>query len=141
MRQTGMFNTDFGAEGFGFAELAAVHWNLQAPQLYGEALQRFEARIADGRRAGRRNGAHTGRSPKDKFIVRDPTTERTVWWDNNGAMSPEHFDRLLADFIEHARGRELFAQDLYAAADPVARASGRASSPNSPGIRCSSATC
>ncbi|MGO8799164.1 MAG: phosphoenolpyruvate carboxykinase [Roseiarcus sp.] len=121
MRQTGIFNTDFGAEGFGFTELAAVHWNLQAPQLYGEALQRREARIAAGGALVAETGAHTGRSPRDKFIVRDPTTERGVWWDNNDGMSPEHFDRLLADFIEHARGCELFAQDLYAAADPSAR--------------------
>ena len=121
MRQTGIFNAAFGAQGFGFTELPAVHWNLQAPQLYAEALRREEAKIAQGGALVAETGAHTGRSPKDKFIVRDTTTQGAVWWDNNGAMSPEHFDRLLADFIEHAKGRELFAQDLYAAADPSAR--------------------
>ena len=66
-------------------------------------------------------GAHTGRSPKDKFVVRDANTEGLVWWDNNDAMSVEHFDVLLADFIAHAKGKTLFAQDLYGGADPGLR--------------------
>jgi phosphoenolpyruvate carboxykinase (ATP) len=121
MNQTGIFNADFGADRFGFERLAAIHWNLQAPRLYCEAIQRREARIAEGGALVAETGVHTGRSPKDKFVVRDAATERTVWWDNNGAISPEQFERLLADFIAHAAGRELFAQDLYAAADPSAR--------------------
>jgi phosphoenolpyruvate carboxykinase (ATP) len=63
-------------------------------------------------------GQHTGRSPKDKFIVRDANTDGRVWWDNNKPMTPQHFDNLLADFIDHARGRELFVQDLVGGADP-----------------------
>jgi phosphoenolpyruvate carboxykinase (ATP) len=121
LKQTGIFNTAFGADRFGFKELAAIHWNLQAPQLYAEALRRSEARIAQGGALVAETGVHTGRSPKDKFVVRDPTTEKTVWWENNGALSPTQFDTLLADFIAHAEGRELFAQDLHAAADPSAR--------------------
>ena len=91
-----------------------------APQLYAQAIRRDEAVIAE-RRARRRDGAHTGRSPKDKAIVRDATTEDTVWWEGNNAMTAEHFKTLLADFIDHARGATLFAQDLYAGADPEAR--------------------
>ena len=70
-------------------------------------------------------GAHTGRSPKDKFVVRDANTEKLVWWDNNNAMTVEHFDALLADFIAHAKGKTLFAQDLYGGADPALRVSAR----------------
>ena len=121
MRQTGIFNAGYGAEAFGFRDLAGVHWNHQAPQLYAEAIRRNEAVIAARRRTRRRDGAHTGRSPKDKAIVRDATTEDTVWWEGNNAMTPEHFETLLGDFIDHARGRELFAQDLYAGADPDSR--------------------
>ena len=66
-------------------------------------------------------GMHTGRSPKDKFVVRDANTEAAVWWDNNNAMTVEHFDVLLADFIAHAKGKTLFAQDLYGGADPGLR--------------------
>jgi phosphoenolpyruvate carboxykinase (ATP) len=125
MKQTGTYNSAFGADRFGFEDLRAVHWNLQAPQLYSEALQRSEARIAAGGALVAETGAHTGRSPKDKFIVRDATTENAVWWDNNGAISPAQFDNLLADFIAHCKGGELFAQDLHAAADPSARVKAR----------------
>jgi phosphoenolpyruvate carboxykinase (ATP) len=61
---------------------------------------------------------HTDHSPKEKFIVRAALTEDSVWWEANGAISSAQFDALLADFIDHARGRELFAQDLHAGADP-----------------------
>ncbi|MBE7734045.1 phosphoenolpyruvate carboxykinase (ATP) [Devosia faecipullorum] len=65
-----------------------------------------------------RTGAFTGRSPKDKFIVRDALTENSVWWDNSGAMSPAHFDLLLGDIRDHLAGQDLFRQDLLAGADP-----------------------
>ncbi len=121
MRQTGIFNAGYGAEAFGFRDLAGLHWNHQAPQLYIEAIRRNEAVVAQGGALVAETAPHTGRSPKDKSIVRDATTEDTVWWEGNNAITPEHFETLLGDFIDHARGRELFAQDLYAGADPEAR--------------------
>ena len=63
-------------------------------------------------------GAHTGRSPKDKHTVVDALTENTVWWGGNRKITPEHFQRLYDDFITHARGKTLYAQDLYGGADP-----------------------
>ena len=51
-------------------------------------------------------GMHTGRSPKDKYIVRDATTENAVWWDNNKPITPEQFEALLADFLAHAKGKD-----------------------------------
>ena len=78
MNESGLYNKAYGADRFGFEELAAVHWNLQAPRLYCEAIQRFEARIAAGGALVAETGEHTGRSPKDKFIVRDATTDRAV---------------------------------------------------------------
>jgi len=125
MKQTGIFNAGYGAEAFGFRDLAGLHWNHQAPQLYAEAIRRNEAVIAQGGALVAETGVHTGRSPKDKAIVRDATTENSVWWEGNNAMSREHFDVLLADFIAHAEGRELFVQDLYAGADPEARVRAR----------------
>ncbi len=117
MDNLGPFNAAHGAEAFGFRKLKRVFWNLQAPALYEQALQRGEARLAAGGALVAETGAHTGRSPKDKFTVRDDTTEDTVWWDNNGAIEPGHFDALLSDFLAHAEGKELFAQDLYGGAD------------------------
>jgi phosphoenolpyruvate carboxykinase (ATP) len=121
MIENGAHNLDFGADRFGFRDLAAVCWNLGAPQLYERALQGDEARIAAHGALVADTGAHTGRSPKDKFVVRDATTDAVVWWDNNNAMTAEHFDALLADLIAHAKGKSLFAQDLYAGADPALR--------------------
>jgi hypothetical protein len=121
MIENGAHNVDFGADRFGFRDLAAINWNLGAPQLYEHALQWNEARIAAHGPLVADTGAHTGRSPKDKFVVRDANTEATVWWENNNAMTVEHFDVLLADFLAHPNGKTLFAQDLYGGADPAFR--------------------
>ena len=66
-------------------------------------------------------GYHTGRSPKDKHVVRTPLVENTIWWENNREMSPEAFDRLHADMLEHMKGKDYFVQDLFGGADPAAR--------------------
>jgi phosphoenolpyruvate carboxykinase (ATP) len=89
--------------------------------LYELAVQRGEGEVASTGALAMRTGAHTGRSAADKFIVRDALTESTVWWDNNKALSPKHFEVLLEDFIAHAADRELIEQDLYAGADPQYR--------------------
>src|SRR5205085_2517638 len=79
----GIRNGAFGADKFGFAGLKAVHWNLTEPALYEHALHSKEAELAYGGALAAQTGVHTGRSPKDKFIVRDTLTDKTVWWDNN----------------------------------------------------------
>ena len=125
MENIGVFNDAQGAETFGFRNLKRVSWNLEAPALYEHSLSRGETRLARGGALLADTGAHTGRSPKDKFVVRDAGTENTVWWDNNGALTPDHFDTLLQDFLAHAEGMELFAQDLYGGADPSYRVRAR----------------
>jgi phosphoenolpyruvate carboxykinase (ATP) len=117
VEETGIRNGAFGAEKFGFSGLRAVHWNLTEPALYEHALRAKEAEIAYGGALVAETGVHTGRSPKDKFIVRDALTDKTVWWDNNGAITPEQFQTIYDDFIAHAKGKALFAQDLYGGAD------------------------
>lgn len=121
----GHFNTACGADTFGFRKLKAVRWNFEAARLYEESLRRGESEIAHGGALCADTGSHTGRSPKDKFVVKDALTEGTVWWENNGAITPAQFETLLADFISHAEGKELFAQDLYGGADPVHRVKAR----------------
>lgn len=66
-------------------------------------------------------GAFTGRSPKDKYIVRDELTAPNVWWDNTAAMSPTQFDLLLEDMLAHAAGRSFYHEELSAGADPAFR--------------------
>lgn len=117
MQEYGIFNTAFGAGQTGFAALASVSYNFEAPKLYEHAIANGEAQIARGGALVAETGIHTGRSPKDKFIVEDGLTRDTIWWDNNGRLSPENFDVLFQDFMAHANGRHLFAQDLYGAAD------------------------
>ncbi|MFL5063730.1 MAG: phosphoenolpyruvate carboxykinase (ATP), partial [Xanthobacteraceae bacterium] len=125
MEETGLRNGAHGADKFGFKGLKAVHWNLTEPALYEYAIARGEAQIVQGGALAAETGVHTGRSPKDKFIVCDSGTEKTVWWDKNGKLTPEQFDLLLKDFIAHAKGRQLFAQDLYGGADAKYRIKAR----------------
>ena len=125
MIETGTRNPNYGADRFGFKDLEGVHWNLETPRLYEHALQRHEAHVAANGPLVADTGVHTGRSPKDKFVVRDATTDPVVWWDNNTPMSGENFERLLADFLAHAKGKALFAQDLYGGADPAFRVRAR----------------
>ena len=117
MKEIGIRNPDCGIETVGLTGTGTVRYNLKEAELYEEAIRRGEAKLtADGALVAY-TGQHTGRSPKDKFIVRDASTDGNVWWDNNKPMSPAHFELLLADFLEHARGRELFVQDLVGGAD------------------------
>jgi phosphoenolpyruvate carboxykinase (ATP) len=121
VQETGVRNGAHGADKFGFKELAAVHWNLDAPVLYEHAIAAREGTIVQGGPFCAETGHHTGRSPKDKHTVVDPTTENTVWWEGNRKQTPQQFETLYQDFLAHARGKKLFAQDLYGGADPKYR--------------------
>ncbi|MCE4225159.1 phosphoenolpyruvate carboxykinase [Methylobacterium sp. C25] len=125
MNNIGDFNEAHGAEAIGLRNLKAVYWNLEAPRLYEESLCRGEAELARGGAIVANTGAHTGRSPKDKYVVRDASTEDQVWWENNGSITPDQFETLYQDFLKHAEGKELFAQDLYGGADPAHRVKAR----------------
>ena len=91
--------------------------NLSAAALYELAVSRGEGEVAKGGPLVVKTGEHTGRSAEDKFIVKRPETEGTVWWDANKAMTPEQFARLREDMLEFAGGRELISQDLRGGAD------------------------
>src|SRR6476620_5153256 len=105
--------------------LAKVHHNTREVELIEAAMRRGEARFSAAGAVVVETGAHTGRSAQDKYTVRDATTEKAVWWDNNKPMAPEQFELLWADFREHARSRELYVQDLFAGADPSHRLNAR----------------
>lgn len=101
----------------GFKNLKAEHWNLSAPVLFETAVQRGEGDVAADGPLVVKTGEHTGRSAKDKFIVKNDETKDTIWWEANKPISTEQFDALLADMIAHAEGKELFIQDLFGGAD------------------------
>jgi phosphoenolpyruvate carboxykinase (ATP) len=121
MHQPGFFDPAFGPASLGLKDLKNTSLNFEAPRLYEEAIQRKEAIVAAGGALVAETGVHTGRSPKDKFIVRDALTISSIWWENTNAMSLEHFDALYGDMVSHAKGKDLFAQDLYAGAEPAHR--------------------
>jgi len=121
VQETGLRNASHGADKFGFKGLKAVHWNLLEPALYEQSIRAGEASIVAGGALCAETGVHTGRSPKDKHTVCDALTEKVMWWDGNRKITPEQFQLLYDDFIAHARGKQLFAQDLYGGADPKYR--------------------
>ncbi|MEM9235117.1 MAG: phosphoenolpyruvate carboxykinase (ATP), partial [Pseudomonadota bacterium] len=109
----------------GVSRLGKVHHNLREAALYEEAVHRGEAEVAAGGPLVVKTGTHTGRSARDKFTVRDATTEDTLWWDNNAPITPGNFNTLWEDFKAHLEGREVFVQDLFGGADPTHRISVR----------------
>jgi phosphoenolpyruvate carboxykinase (ATP) len=85
------------------------------------ALAAGEGRLGRGGVLLVTTGRHTGRSPKDKHVVKTPATEPKIWWDNNAAMSPAGFATLKSDMIAHLATTNVQVQDLYAGADPAHR--------------------
>ena len=107
-----------GLESHGITNVARVYWNLTVPALYEEAVRRREASISVDGPLVCRTGQHTGRSPNDKFIVREPSSEEKVWWSNvNRAIDAQHFDAVHQQMLNYCEGKELFVQDCYAGAD------------------------
>ena len=116
----------------GLAPTGALHWNLVMPELVQAAVRRGEGELADMGPFVAVTAPHTGRSPNDKFIVREPSSEPDVDWGRvNQPLDPRHFDALLADVQRHLNAeRELFVQDLYCGADPAHRLAVRYVTPN-----------
>lgn len=110
-----------GLEELGFRNLKNVAWNLSLAELYEQAILRGEGTVAKSGPLVVLTGHHTGRSPSDKYIVKDAASAHQVWWGNNKAMSPDHFVALRQAMMDYAEGRELFVQDLYGGVDPAHR--------------------
>lgn len=118
---TGRVNANATLEDQGISGLGQVYYNLIEPALVEAAVTRGEGKLGKGGAFLCTTGQFTGRSPKDKFVVRTPSVENTIWWENNAPMAPEAFDRLEADMLAHMKGGDYFVQDLYAGADPSYR--------------------
>ena len=118
---TGRVNPTQRLEDQGIAGLGQVYYNLMEPALVEAALKREEGTLGNGGAFLVSTGEHTGRSPKDKFVVRTPSVEDSIWWENNKPMTPAAFDQLYADMLEHMKGRDYFVQDLFGGADPEHR--------------------
>src|SRR3989442_9742983 len=106
-------------EAAGLAPQRAVHWNLHPPALYEHAVRRGEGLITEGGAFCAVTTPHTGRSPNDKFVVREESSRADIWWGRvNQPFEEAQFERLRADVARHLNDHELFARDLFPGADP-----------------------
>src|SRR5438093_827877 len=99
-----------------------VKWNLSTAVLYEEAVRRQEGLIAAEGPLACRTGQYTGRSPNDKFIVREPSSEANIAWGKvNRPMEPAHFEALHHDLLSSLAAKELYVLECHVGADPAYR--------------------
>jgi phosphoenolpyruvate carboxykinase (ATP) len=109
----------FGLAHQGIDTDATTYWNLGISSLVEHAVRNGEGLLAKDGPLVVETGKHTGRSAKDKFIVRDAETETSIWWDNNASMAPADFAALKADFLAAlGEKKTLYVQDLYGGSQP-----------------------
>jgi len=105
--------------------------NLHTAGLIEHAVRRAEGQLTDRGAFTALTAPHTGRSPKDKFLVDEAGSSADIWWDRNDRMSEAHFEGLLKLARSHLSGQsELFVQDLFGGADPTFRLPVRFLTPN-----------
>jgi phosphoenolpyruvate carboxykinase (ATP) len=108
----------------GIAELIRgekVQLNLSPAELVEFAIRRGEGKLADNGALVCLTGTRTGRSPKDRFIVKDSEASKMDWNDINQPCTAEVFDGVYSKALDYLRGREIFVQELFAGADPTYR--------------------
>lgn len=106
----------------GLKNVAAAYWNLTPAELVEETLLSGQGTLTDTGALAVDTGEFTGRSPKDRFVVCDATTENSVWWgDINMKFTPENFDRLYDKVTSYLQNKEVYVRDSYACADPKHR--------------------
>lgn len=120
MQNVGVGISRYGLGEHGIGNIDTAYWNLGTAALLEHAVRRHEGLVASGGALVVRTGQFTGRSPKDKFIVRNEVTESTVnWGPVNQPISEDHFERLYKKGLAFLQGQNLFVQDCFAGADPA----------------------
>src|SRR5438128_10308636 len=100
-------------------EVAVERRNLSPAALYEHAIRRGEAAIVSTGALTAETGKHTGRSPQDKFFVKEPTSQDAIWWHpGNKPIAGEKFDGLTRRMQEFVDAHEVYTQDVFACADP-----------------------
>lgn len=115
----GRVNPQFQVEDQGIVDLGNVYYNQVEPALVEAAVKRGEGQLGKGGAFLVTTGKFTGRSPKDKHVVKTASVKDTIWWENNAAMTPEGFHALHTDMLEHMKGRDYWVQDLIGGSDPA----------------------
>ncbi|MBW8523784.1 phosphoenolpyruvate carboxykinase (ATP) [Chryseobacterium chendengshani] len=94
-----------------------VYWNLSVSQLIAQTLKKSQGVITRSGALACDTGEFTGRSPKDKYIVKDENTTDSIWWGEvNHPFLPEDFDRLYSSVAAHLSARDIYVKDAYACA-------------------------
>ena len=107
-----------------------IHANLTPAALIEHAIARGEGMLTDRGAFCAVTSPHTGRSPKDKFVVEEPGGADRIWWEKNPRLEPAAFERLHEDVRGYLDAREVFVQDLFGGADPAYRVPVRFVTPN-----------
>jgi len=101
LEQIGKVISRNGLGQHGLKDIRTAYWNSDVAALYEETLKRGEGQLAEGGALVVLTGKHTGRSPKDKFIVREAATEGDIWWgDVNVAIDVAGFERLYGKLVD-----------------------------------------
>ncbi|GCE07020.1 phosphoenolpyruvate carboxykinase (ATP) [Dictyobacter aurantiacus] len=109
-------------EEYGLVNLGTINWNLSPAVLIEHALTRQEGLLAANGALSATTGVHTGRSPKDKFIVSNEESTARIWWgENNHPMTPETFEIVRRSLADYLQGRDVYVLDAAAGADPEYR--------------------
>jgi len=121
MQEFGKKNQSFNLSDLGL-NVGTAHWNLSPEELVEKTLALGQGVLNDTGALCVSTGKFTGRSPKDKFTVKDQITQDSVdWGDVNIPMSPEAFDNLYNKVCDYLNGKEVWVRDSYACADPTYR--------------------
>lgn len=110
---------------FGIINTGTIHKNLSVSQLVEMAIRRGEGHLASNGALVTNTAPHTGRSPKDKYVVEEPTSKDKIWWENNKKISQEKFDTIFNRVRAYLQGKEVFVFDGFAGADTKHRLSVR----------------
>ncbi|MDQ6661660.1 MAG: phosphoenolpyruvate carboxykinase (ATP), partial [Chloroflexota bacterium] len=109
-------------EAYGLVNLGTINWNLAPAVLVEHALAHGEGELAANGALAATTGPHTGRSPKDKFIVSNEEYASKIWWgENNHPMSAENFEAVRNSLAAYLQGRDVYVLDAAAGADPEYR--------------------
>ena len=117
MEESGVKPKQASISSLGFTK-GKAHWNLSPEQLANISVEAGQATITSTGALAINTGEFTGRSPKDKFTVRDALTKDAVWWNNfNIPFDAEKFEKLYHKVIAYLNGKEIYVRDMYACAD------------------------
>ncbi|MCF8719615.1 phosphoenolpyruvate carboxykinase [Nitrospina gracilis] len=108
-----------GLEHHGIRNVKHSFWNLSTPELYEHIIRNQEGHLSHLGPVVVTTGEHTGRSPNDRFIVQEPSSQENVWWGKvNEPFQMDKFDSLYERVLAYLQGKNVYVQDCMAGSDP-----------------------